>query len=83
MATMFILPLATALNIKIKYFRNYKGLYCQNVIRPIYTDEDTKTIFLLFTCGKFQPLVAEGAVEATMATPGNEYNLVISTPHSP
>ena len=82
MATMFIPPLATALNIQIKYFKYYKDYYCQHVIKPIWTqeDEDTRTIFLIFTGGKFQPLVSEGAPETRMASPGNEFDLVISTP---
>ena len=82
MATMFIPPLATALNIQIKYFKYYKDYYCQHVIKPVWTqeDEDTRTIFLIFTGGKFQPLVSEGAPETRMASPGNEFDLVISTP---
>ena len=86
LATMFIPPLASAMNIRIKYFQNYKGYYCQNIIKPFGTeddDDDMKTIFLLFTAGKFQPLVCEGGVEDTMATPGDEAVCISTPPGSP
>ena len=70
MATMFIPPLATAMNIEIKYFKNYKNYYCQNSIKPINREDEEqekKTIFLLFTGEQFHPLVCEGAMEETMA----------------
>ena len=78
MATMFIPPLASALNIVIKFFKEYNGYYCQNIIKPYGgedIDDDMKTIFLLFTGGQFQPLVCEGGVQDTMATPGGEVYL--------